>query len=282
MKEFFKDYWTIMIIVIAIICAVSFIVYLIASFGVGFTGPLGDTFGGLFSPLIGIMTLVLVYKTFNDQRSSNDLNKSATNLDILFKILDRYKAALTIINIPPANINPLNINNLPFIPHVFSIFQFSTIIDREHIRWLLQQTRELVQITDNVNLLNLQREHRDLFVRELRITALPIFELNHPSLLHILDVLQHLPIQNDGSLNAFIAAHNEFTTNVNYYATSMAEYIAVIRRLNNAGVIRVAPIPEEVINLPQAVIVPANLFAQPNINYDLVNSLRNINAFGIE
>lgn len=43
------------------------------------TGPLGDTFGGLFSPIIGLVSFILVYRTFKAQREQLADQVRATN-----------------------------------------------------------------------------------------------------------------------------------------------------------------------------------------------------------
>ena len=110
MKNLLKDNRLIINLILAVICAVVFIASLILHYGdlketVAVSGPLGDTFGGLFSPIIGLVTILLVYHTFHDQLSSNNHSKSATNLDLLLKILERHQQNL-LIEIPTNLFNP--------------------------------------------------------------------------------------------------------------------------------------------------------------------------------
>lgn len=52
-------------------------------------GQIGDLIGGTTAPFIGILSIILLYITFKEQRKFNKIQKSASDLTILFEMQDR-------------------------------------------------------------------------------------------------------------------------------------------------------------------------------------------------
>ncbi|BES59900.1 hypothetical protein [Dysgonomonas capnocytophagoides] len=52
-------------------------------------GQIGDLIGGTTAPFIGILSIILLYITFKEQRKFNMIQKSASDLTILFEMQDR-------------------------------------------------------------------------------------------------------------------------------------------------------------------------------------------------
>ncbi len=63
-----------------------------------FTGPIGDTFGGLFSPVIGTFSLIYIYKTFTEQRAQLNEQRGQYTInritDIIYRQLDRVNESV--------------------------------------------------------------------------------------------------------------------------------------------------------------------------------------------
>ena len=164
MKNLLKDNRLIINLILAVICAVVFIASLILHYGdlketVAVSGPLGDTFGGLFSPIIGLVTILLVYHTFQDQLSSNNHSKSATNLDLLLKILERHQQNL-LIEIPTNLFNPAQ----KATPNRLDIF----VCGQDRFVFLAQLRDKLTYLTElaeSVDTFVFINEHKRVFFK---------------------------------------------------------------------------------------------------------------------
>lgn len=88
-----KDYF---IFLFTVVNVIIFIALVLLKFGnVTITGPLGDTFGGLLSPVIGIISAFLIYETFKaqreqliDQKDANQIEKSSIYFSELKQLLE--------------------------------------------------------------------------------------------------------------------------------------------------------------------------------------------------
>ena len=62
------DWLGYLLISVNILLVLALLIFLIYGLEPGYTGPIGDTFGGLLSPVIGIVSIIFIYKTFAAQR----------------------------------------------------------------------------------------------------------------------------------------------------------------------------------------------------------------------
>lgn len=60
--------------------SILLILIFILIYGPDFTGPVGDTFGGIFSPIVGAISIYFIYKTFGAQREQLEDQKRANKI----------------------------------------------------------------------------------------------------------------------------------------------------------------------------------------------------------
>lgn len=248
MKNILKDNRLVINLILAIICTVVFIASLLLHYGdlketVMVSGPLGDTFGGLFSPLIGLITILFVYRTFQDQHTSNNHSKSATNLDLLLTILERYQKDL-FITIPGNLFNPaqkVSPNRLDIFvlgPDNFVFFE-----------QLIDKLTYLTQLAESVDTFVFTNEHKAIFFNEVTIVLKQYFNIYHPITDEIQNSLQYLPDNEEASLDSFVKSETGFeigrivfNLRVNFYSKFLLSYYDLIERLKTLKLIQTTTI----------------------------------------
>lgn len=82
--------------ILVIFLAIS--IFIVLRINVTYSGPLGDSLGGIFSPLFGIVSVYLLYKAFQlqndqlvDQRNSNYTQMSFMYLEDIKKMLSNFE-----------------------------------------------------------------------------------------------------------------------------------------------------------------------------------------------
>ncbi|MBB3840980.1 hypothetical protein FHS57_005001 [Runella defluvii] len=282
MKNLLKDPRLVINVVLTAICAVVFLGSLILHYGnlkdtVAVSGPLGDTFGGLFSPVIGLITFVLVYRTFQDQHSSNNHSKSATDLDLLLKALERHYQNLDIEY--PASFKDLhNPADKTTIPNVLDIFLYTD--GQVFLNKVIDKLGSVVLLIDSTTTFNLTSQHKAFFLNESKIVLGRFFELYHPTLHQIQDKFKNLPEQEEPFLNDYVRTERgsdldriPFNSNINSYSKFLLSYHELIERLKTLDLIQTTTIET----------VPAKDFFEPDpINFDLVNKIRQKPLFDIK
>ncbi|MFN3379221.1 MAG: hypothetical protein ACK41O_07175 [Runella zeae] len=166
MKNLLKDTRLVVNVVLAAICTVVLIASLILKYGnlkdtVAVSGPLGDTFGGLFSPVIGLITFVLVYRTFQDQRSSNNHSKSAADLELLLQALERHHQNLY-IEYPASFKDVHNPAGKTTDPDVLDVFLYTEGVGA-FLNELITKFTRLTHLIESIGTFDLTDQHRAFF-----------------------------------------------------------------------------------------------------------------------
>lgn len=282
MKNLLKDNRLVINLILAVICVVVFIASLLLHYGdlketVTVSGPLGDTFGGLFSPIIGLITVLLVYRTFQDQRTSNSHSKSATDLDLLLKALERHYQNLYIeypdsfkdtYNFPGKTTNP---NTLDFFLYTDGTTFLNELMDK------LSSLTHLIKSTDAFDLTN---QHKTFFLSEFKIVLGRFFELYHPIAHTIHDKLQYLPEKEESYLDEYVKTETRFelsrisfNSNINSYSKFLLSYHDLIERLKILKLVQTTT----------SETVSAKEFFKPDpIKFDLVKKIKQTKQFDIQ
>lgn len=282
MKNLLKDTRLVINVVLAAICSVVFFASLLLHYGnlkdtVDVSGPLGDTFGGLFSPIIGLITFILVYRTFQDQRSSNNHSKSATDLDLLLKALERHYQNLDIEY--PASFKDLhNPADKTTIPNVLDIFLYTD--GQVFLNKVIDKLGSVVLLIDSTTTFNLTSQHKAFFLNESKIVLGHFFVLYHPIAYTIQEKLKYILPEQEETYNEYVRTETRFelnrisfNSNINSYSKFLLSYYKLIDRLKTLDLIQTTTIET----------VPAkDFFAPTPINFDLVNKIRQKPLFDIK
>lgn len=268
--------------ILAVICAVVFIASLLLHYGnlketVTVSGPLGDTFGGLFSPIIGLVTILLVYRTFQDQRTSNAHSKSATNLDLLLKALERHHQNLY-IEYPDSFKDTHNPARKTTVPNVLDIFLYTD--GAAFLNELIDKLSSLSHLIESTDAFDLTNQHKAFFLSESKIVLGRFFELYHPIAHTIHDKLQYLPEKEESYLDEYVKTETRFGLNrisfnsrVNSYSKFLLSYHDLIERLKILKLVQTTTIET----------VSAKDFFTPNpIRFDFVKKIKQTKQFDIQ
>lgn len=277
MKNLLKDNRLVINLILAVICVVVFIASLLLHYGdlketVTVSGPLGDTFGGLFSPIIGLITVLLVYRTFQDQRTSNNHAKSATNLDLLLKILERHQQNL-VIQIPASLFNPTQ----KAVPNRLDIFFYGPD-SADFLGQLIEKLHNLTHLAESADTFIFTNGHKAIFLNEVKNVLNQYFKHYHPTVNELFDCIQYIPGQDESSLNSFIKSefnheNNVFISRVNSYTNFLISYHNLVERLKILEIIK-TNINEE--------LEPKDASLSEPIRFDLVEKIKQTKQFDIQ
>lgn len=80
-------------VAIAIFAVLVVPIFTLTQFGLNPTisGPVGDTVGGMTAPIIGLISAILIYRSFRAQIEANDSQRNENNFQYLNEELEKFK-----------------------------------------------------------------------------------------------------------------------------------------------------------------------------------------------
>lgn len=235
-----EDIKSILIVLIAIVSVIGFL-FIFTFEGlkeiVSVSGPLGDTFSSIF----GFLTLIFVYKTFKDQLATNGHSKSAANLDVLLKMLERHNESnhYKITEVPEA------FQTLPFIPikdrpyHTYDVFGFTGSKERKYIESVTKKLGDLVLMIETSRTLHLLSEHSKAFSNAIEPIILNVYEEHQGRFTHLLTLVKSIHLLDKPRIEEYIGKdHNrkyDFIFNVNFFTEHVITYLKytdILKELN--------------------------------------------------
>lgn len=282
MKNLLKDNKLVLNLILTIICSVIFIASLLLYYGslkdlVAVSGPLGDTFGGLFSPIIGLITILLVYRTFQDQRTSNAHSKSATDFDLLLKVLERHYQSLY-IEFPESFKDTHNPAGKDAPPNGLDFFLYTD--GTTFLNELIDKLSSLTHLIESTDAFDLTSQHKTFFFSESKIVLGRFFKLYHPIAHTIHDKLRSLPEKEEPYLDEYVKTETKFEINrisfnsrVNSYSSFLLSYHNLVERLKISELIQTADIETA---------SAKDFFTPEPISFDLIKKIKDKKRFDIK
>ena len=123
---------------ISLISSFVFIFFLVFDHNPTYTGPIGDTLGGLLSPVIGIVSLIYIYNTFKEQREQFAANRIT---DIIYKQFDRINESI--------KAQLFNLENAQTNTGYNGLYLFNNLIEQKML--FLESPETSVLVANNLN-----------------------------------------------------------------------------------------------------------------------------------
>ena len=256
------------------------------------TGPLGDTFGGLLSPIIGLVSVYFIYETFKaqreqlieqklaseaslslqreqlkDQKRINDVTISSNMLSVLSDYLTTIEAKFNIIEYFPLDYNRLSEVRPPF-KGMSAFYQFNTMRDKDLIIHLYNGEREFLNNVSHL-LTEIQfisntyfNDGKSLTIQDQSIFRRRLFVFISSYLPTIASIFKIVYSELHYNANLHNVSHSHV---INYLVTVYGNYTGIINSLNEQGFIEKVPIK---------IVSSEEFYAPEDVDWEIIKNIK--------
>lgn len=225
---------------------------------------LGDTINGLLSPILGLISIFLIYKTFQEQKTTNQLQEKLSNFSAFSEMLNKCEGSLSNIEykgekgsnaidkfterlyqIGGDNEHGIVLNSIG-MPKVY---ENTSSDDKEIVQKTIDILGEITFLFKYLNKLNLLPEHKETLNRKLEDILNEYFKTNYIVIKHTLSSLHGIPDDNHPPFKSNLKQRGD----VNFFIRRMDSFFKLIYELISMNKIAVEENNlsfEEAINFP--------------------------------